>query len=163
MSFIKFELNFRNTMSSKRFKYQEFLEKFDNCPPENFKEVEIKAFRWVFEECGQESFLPVLIIDPLRKFGNDKLKCSGYAISMFEDKRNACVKYKKLIGSVPKFQEKVGTCIAEINIDIKDGICSTPEMNNYLHFDLHLYFVSDLSKKVLSIAIILDDDGNING
>ncbi len=149
-------------MSSKRFKYQEFLDNFDNCPPNNFKEVEIKAYRWVFEECGFESFLPVLIIEPLRKFGKDKLKCTGYAISMFEDKRNACLKYKKLTGNVPKFIEKVGTCIAEINLDTKDGVCSSPEMNNYLHFDLHPYFISELPKKVLSIAIILDENGNIS-
>ena len=44
-----------------RYKYQAYLDKYKNCPPERFNELDCPAFRWVFKDPADfRNFLPVL-------------------------------------------------------------------------------------------------------
>ena len=84
-------------MSSKKLKYQEYTNKISNCPPISYKELDARVFRWVFPECDDSSFTPVLVIDPARQLGDDDKTCEGYALSMFEQEKGAYQKFKKLV------------------------------------------------------------------
>lgn len=147
-------------MHSKKFKYQEYLSKFSNCPPIEYCEKSQSVFRWVFVECDKNSFKPVLILEPARQLADDDKSCEGYALSMFEMQEGAYSKYKKLVRNKPQLKKNFGTIIAEINLSIEDGICSNPEVKNYSHFNLHEYEGTDLSKKVVNIIDIFDENGN---
>jgi hypothetical protein len=147
-------------MHSQKMKYQEFLKQFSNCPPSEYKEVEMVAFRWVFENCGEESFIPVLVINPLRKFDSNDMNCEGYALSMFEKEIGAYDRYKKLVHRNPKLQETFGNLIAKINILPTQGKASEPENNNYTHFNFHEYEGTDLTKNIVEIINIFDENGN---
>lgn len=147
-------------MNSKKFKYQDYITKFHNCPPIVYNEKGIKAYRWVFSESDNNSFRPVLIIDPARQLGDDDKNCEGFALSMFEQEDSAYQKYKKLVRNRPHLKNNFGTMIAELQISPNDGVCSEPEENNYLHFNFHEYYYTDLSKKIVNIVDIFDENGN---
>jgi len=147
-------------MSSKRFKYQEFLDKYKNCPPSSYKEVEMTAFRWIFETCDEESFKPVLILNPKRSLENDDQKCTAFGLSLFENEVQAYQKYKRFVERDFRLKHKIGSYIAEVLISKNEGICSEPERNNYSHFTFHEYENVDLSKKVVNIVEIFNGDGN---
>ena len=146
-------------MNSKKFKYQDNITKFFNCPPNIYTEKEMLAFRWVFSECDNNSFKPVLIIDPVRQLGDEDKNCEGFALSMFENEEGAYEKYKKLVRNNPLLKYNFGTIIAELNLSLKDGVCSEAE-NKYSHFNFHEYDETDLSKKIVNIVDIFDENGN---
>ena len=141
-------------MPTKKFKYQNYLDGFKNCPPNYYFEIEMNVFRWVFEKCDEESFKPVLILKPSRKMATDELNCSGYALSIFTDRTKAILKYNKISELRPEFKKSVGTYIAEIKIDYSDGICSLPDEKNFTHCDFHEYKDTTLSEKVINIVEI---------
>lgn len=147
-------------MNSKKFKYQDYISKLFNCPPDVYKEKEMTAFRWVFSECDINSFKPVLIIDPVRQLGDEDKNCEGFALSMFEQEDCAYQKYKKLVRNRPHLKNIFGTMIAEMKISLNDGVCSNPEINNYLHLNFHEYEETDLLKKIVNIVEIFDENGN---
>ena len=147
-------------MHSQKMKYQEYLKQFSNCPPTEYKEVEMVAFRWVFENCGEESFIPILVINPLRKFDDNDMNCKGYGLSMFATEIGAYERYKKQIHKKPKLKETLGSLIAKIKILPIQGIGSEPENNNYTHFTFHEYEGTDLTKNIVDIINIFDENGN---
>lgn len=146
-------------MHSKKFKYQEYLTRFSNCPPVECYEKDQNVFRWVFVECDENSFRPVSIIDPARQLGNDDKSCGGYALSMFEKKEGAYLKYKKIVSNKPQLKNTFGTMIAEISLSTEDGVCSESELKNYTHFNLHEYQGTDLPEKIVNITNIFDING----
>ncbi len=147
-------------MPTKRHKYQDYLNQFLDCPPKYFQEVERKAFRWVFDDCDEESFKPALILNPLRNLVGDTLKCLGYSLSLFNDKESALAKYQSLVKRKASLVESLGNKIAEFDIDKKDGVCSEPELQNFSHFSIHEYEGIDLSKKRINIVEIFDSNGD---
>ena len=54
------------------------------------------AFRWIFETCDEESFKPILILNPKRSLENDDQKCTAFGLSLFENEVQAYQKYKRL-------------------------------------------------------------------
>ena len=146
-------------MHSKKFKYQEYTEQLFNCPPDTYKEIDTRAFRWVFPECDANSFKPVALINPTRKFDNDDEKCSGYALSMFEQEEGAYKKYKKFVSNKPDLKNTFGTQIAELQLTINLGVAE-PESKGYTHFNFHEYKESDLSEKIIKIIEIFDENGD---
>lgn len=61
------------------------------CPPDDFKRRETIAFRWVFEDMGDEmNFLPQFFKDRGRFILKpDTEKCIAMGLSMFDSKQNA--------------------------------------------------------------------------
>ena len=146
-------------MSSKKLKYQEFINEYPNCPPKVYKEESIKAFRWVFPECDAESFKPVLVINPKRQLNTNDMKCMGYALSMFETEKGAYERYKKIVHGRPLLRDTYGTFIAELDISIDNGLVSPLGQDKYTHFSFHQYESVDLSKKVVNIVQIFKENG----
>lgn len=146
-------------MHSKKFKYQKYLDLYPNCPPDSYEEIEDNGFRWIFSN-DNDSFIPVLIINPVRQLGIDEKQCEGYALSMFKHEIGAYERYKKLVKARTKLKEVLGNKIAEINISKLDGIGSEPETNNFTHFNFHEYDGTDLSLKIVNITEIFDRNGN---
>jgi hypothetical protein len=147
-------------MPSNKFKYQEHTDKIINCPPTYYAEKNLVAFRWVFQECDENSFIPVLIIDPKRQLGEEDKKCEGFALSLFEELQGAYQKYKRLVQIRPHLQKSFGNRIAELTITDSDGVCSEPETYNFKHFNIHEYPNANLSKKIVNIVEIFDEYGN---
>ncbi len=147
-------------MNSKKLKYQKYTNELLNCPPITYKEIEASVFRWVFTECDDNSFIPVLIIDPARQLGDEDKTCEGYALSMFEQEKGAYQKYKKLVKNKPHLKANFGTKIAELQLLMSEGVSSEPEVNNYTHFNFHEYEGTNLPKKIVNIANIFDENGN---
>lgn len=145
-------------MHSKKLKYQKYISHFSNCPPLLYQEKEKIAFRWVFSACNEDSFKPVLIIQPARQLGDEDSTCGGYALSLFEEEDGAYQRYKKLVENKPHLKKILGTMIAKLKLDINEGVGS--EAGNYTHFNFHEYEETNLLKKIITIADIFDDDGN---
>jgi hypothetical protein len=147
-------------MTSNKYKYQQDVDKLPNCPPTTYKEVGIVAFRWVHAQCGEDSFKPVLIMQPTRQLGDEDKTCEGYALSMFLEEEKAYEKYRKLVAKKTHLKEVFGTMIAALQLSKNEGVGSEPELDNYTHFNFHEYEGSDLLKKITNIENIFDENGN---
>jgi len=133
-------------MENPNWKYQEQIRKFADCPPSDYKPVDMIAFRWVFKDKSyRNNFLPPLAIDPSRKLKNDKLKCSGYALSFFNSLENAKKRYLFLSDNNPQVFRSLGEYIARVEIKSDDGIASAPDIKG--HFDLHEFAKADLEHR----------------
>jgi hypothetical protein len=147
-------------MHSKKFKYQNYIENFANCPPTLYREVNATAFRWVYIEQDEESFKPVLVHEPDRSLGAEDKTCMGYALSMFQSKEKAYQRYKKLVSKKTNLKESFGTEIAELQLSTNDGVSSKPDHDNYTHFSFHEYEGTMLSQKIINTTPIFDENGN---
>jgi len=124
-----------------RYKYQYFIQDFQNCPPSDWEAKNIDAFRFVFEDLNDHrNFIPNSVRNPTRdnspKYKNDCYgKCSGYALSFFDSLENAKKSYQAYKKSIPKFDRIAGTHIAKGKITVDDGVTSWVGESG--HFDLH--------------------------
>jgi len=130
------------------FKYQEYINELSNCPPSDYQPIEMTAYRFVFEENQEQSensFLPVLIIKPHRKFNTPQQRCKGYALSLFNTQNHAEQRYNQLRKNRPDISQTLGTHLAKGIIDKTDGIASSVDQKG--HFNLHEFQHTDLSQK----------------
>jgi hypothetical protein len=130
------------------FKYQEYIHAISNCPPSDYQPIEMTAYRFVFEENQEQSensFLPVMIIKPHRKFNTPQQCCQGYALSLFDTQNHAEQRYNQLRKNRPNISQSLGTHLAKGSIDKTDGIASSVDQKG--HFSLHEYQHTDLSQK----------------
>ncbi len=140
---------------TKTYKYQEYLDKYPDCPPESYTELSMSAFRWVFEEGHEKeggSFLPVSLINPRRinSFDEDSKKCESYGLSMFDSLRNARSRFFLLRKRVKELEKRVGKWVAELKIEKEDGVGSQPTNNKSRgHFTFHVYKSVNLSEKIV--------------
>jgi len=148
----------------KTYKYQEYLSQYENCPPDDYAELSMSAFRWIFEkghENESDSFLPVLLITPervnARQFDKDYMKCAGYALSLYNTLTNAKNAFHKISARLEmlniNFADNVGEFVAEITIETPDGVASdfTKKGRNKGHFNFHEYENVDFSQKIVEI------------
>lgn len=149
-------------MHSHILKYQGYISQFADCPPSTYQEIDKVAYRWVESISDTNSFIPVLMINPIRKLENEDDSCKGYALSMFDTKEGAFQKYKNLVKRKPNLKNTFGTKIAELALSKDDGVASEADNNNYTHFSFHEYSAIDLSKKIINIVheFTFDENGN---
>jgi hypothetical protein len=139
-------------MASKKLKYQELISQFSNCPPSNFVEIEIEAFRWTHIKKHGNDFKPQALINPERFLDSmDEKNCIGLGLSMFNSFQNAVYKYKnhyqKRKNKLKKFFiEDYGESIAKIKLGYDDGVASLPNEQNHGHFTFYEYEFVDLRK-----------------
>lgn len=152
-------------MQSKKLKYQAYLEKFPNCPPDNFVPVNRDGFRWVHEDVNENDFIPLnaLKVPPQRLLDHSDLMCMGYGLSLFDTLEKAQVRYRnlyirknELMKSI--FIEDVGDHVAHLSINEEDGIADEP--NDIGHFTFHEFAEVGLQKKVLSLHPIFENDAS---
>src|SRR5260221_10972363 len=74
-------------MATKELKYQKYLDKYKNCPPDNFTKKEITAFRWVHDEISEKDFIPIPLHPdfPPRQLDSTDEICKTYGLSLFKD------------------------------------------------------------------------------
>lgn len=156
-------------MINKKFKYQELLARFPNCPPQSYVEVEQDAFRWVHKIKHENDFRPVNLINdpPPRKLDDSDYLCKGYALSLFDSLDNAIKTYKKrhrkTIEHFRKdFIDIYGECIATLKLSYSDGVAGELSSKSG-HFTFHEYESSSLSNKIHNPSFnIFDTDGTFN-
>lgn len=125
----------------KALKYQTELNELD-CDLSNFIEQAREAFRWVFEDIKDEkNFSPKYILDE----DIEKDKCIGWGLSFFNTQKSAVQRLNKLTKNRAFLFKKLGTHIAQGNLDENDGISNKTE--RFGHFTLFEYKDVDLSNK----------------
>lgn len=156
-------------MTEKKLKYQEYLEKFPNCPSSDFTEFERDAYRWTKKPLTANDFIPINLINepPPRMLDDSDKMCMAYGLSMFDSLSNSISKYQKLynnfrIHQKEQFIQDKGSYIALLKLTKDDGVADIPNENNCGHFTFHEYSHTSLDAQVLSFYTIFKDDGEFN-
>jgi hypothetical protein len=138
-----------------RFKYETHLSTFNNCPPADYQELDITAYRWIFEDVNDErNFQPVLIAKPSRAYNRtDMEKCKGCGLPLFNQLEGAVDRYKELLNDNPKIVKTIGTKVATVKIEKTNGCGGNTDKING-HFTFHEYAGSDLKTKIENIQDI---------
>jgi hypothetical protein len=140
------------------FKYCQHISQINNCPPPSCGNVNRKAYRFTFEDINNvNNFLPVAIINPQRftpSNSPDSMLCSSYGLSLYDTFDHAKQRLTSLAKTISKTgYNRVGTHVAEGDIDINDGVAS--EIGRDGHFTLHESNTADLSNKFSVIQKII--------
>lgn len=145
-------------MTEKKLKYIQYLEKFKDCPPSTFEEVNRAAYRWVQKTVTSNDFIPLNIISkpPPRMLDDTDRMCLGYGLSMFDSLKNSRAKYEKEYKNRRQHQRKhfiqdKGNYIAMLTLNKNDGLADTPNEENFGHFTFHEYSYTKLEKKELKL------------
>ncbi len=122
-----------------KYKYQADLDATpETCPPDNFVNKDIEAFRWVFDELENiENFKPLAKKNPARVLSmDDKSKCIAYSLSMFNSQEAAKSRFEFLHKTMKdKAYKLLGTKIAKGNIEKNHGVNSNSGKNGHFsHF-----------------------------
>jgi len=153
-------------MHSRKLKYHEYLCRYSNCPPDFYKNIDIDSFRWVFREDLLSSFKPLNLIKepPQRMLDDTDSLCKGYGLSFFNSFENCKGRYKSLYKkkrnqSHQDFILDKGNSIAELKLNKDGGIYGDLNVSNG-HCTFHECKQTDLSKKIVNIVEIFDENGN---
>jgi hypothetical protein len=121
----------------------------DLCEPANKY-----ACRFFFREGHDNNHKPIYIQNPKRVISNvDQISTSGYALSCFEDIKNAIRKFELLKTTNKNIHKTIGNSICGGIIEFDDGLIT--KANNITHFDLYEYFDCNLSEKfTLEVEIV---------
>src|SRR4051812_45089874 len=96
------------------FKYSAEIAPIPSCPPAAVRPREGILFRFVFEDANHpNNFRPPAVINPKRKFADDKDRCGGYALSMFVTDAEAVAFYRGFLESRKNAYKFLGTHLAE--------------------------------------------------
>lgn len=129
-------------MSIRPLKYQEYLNKYKNCPPSNCREAETKCYRWVHKPVNDVDFYPLQLIpgNPPREFDDSDKQCLSYGLSLHLSLSSSKDAYLKEYNKRPrergklKFKQQKGEYIAELNIKKEDGIHSEANIDGHFTF-----------------------------
>ncbi len=122
----------------KEFRYREQMERLSiPCPPEDFAPRETVAFRWVFEEMGDEqNFVPQYFKNPDRfNEKEDKLKCQALGLSLFDSAVHAIKQFAVLRKYLREDVLNLGTHLAKGAVQLGFGLSDLP--NHKGHFTLY--------------------------
>ena len=152
-------------MHSKQFKYKQFLKIYSDCPPDNYKEIDIPMFRWI-SLISKENFVPMNLQKepPQRILDNSDTMCKGYGLSMFNSfdagKSRYKSLYKKKRGVTHNdFVLEKGDAIAELKMNGAEGIYGNLNIKNG-HFTFYEFIQTDLQTKIIKTIKIFDNNGN---
>jgi hypothetical protein len=132
-------------MSKRPLKYQEYLSKYNNCPPPNCIEKDKICYRWVHENISEKDFIPIQLHPdyPPRILDTSDKECIGHGLSFYAELEAARNVYLHLYNRCQrkwqkeKFVLEKGKRIAELDIKKEDGVQSEP--NNPKHITFYQY------------------------
>lgn len=144
-------------MSKRPLKYQEYLSKYNNCPPSTCRELKITCYRWVHSPVNNVDFYPLQLIpgSPPREFDNSDKQCSSYGLSLHStlssSKKAYLKEYNKRVreSGKLKFKQTKGDYIAELNMTEEDGIQT--EANDDEHFTFYQYEECNFLDRVICL------------
>jgi hypothetical protein len=129
----------------------------DACNLEKYSERNGRiAYRWVFSDISDKrNFLPVYILTPWRK--NKGYRCDGWALSLYETKKQAKDKLRFLAENDPNIHLKLGTHTAEGILNIDDGISDNASASviNIGHFNHFEYKDVELMPKFSIVECVI--------
>ena len=139
----------------RKFKYQEYLDKYKNCPAKDFAERDFECFRWVHEEPTEKDFLPIPLISnvPQKILDDNDLGCKHYSLSVYENLNAARTAYKRrcdltrTVADEMKFRTKVGEYVVSLQIEKKEGVANMPD-NTTRHISFYEYADCKLLDKI---------------
>lgn len=141
------------TTSEAKFKYQDFLNDFDECDLGSFISQEKDGYRWVYAPISDvRNFIP-LYAKP--GYSGSKTECIGYALSMFANKNDAVERFKELISGKPNSYKKIGTHLSTGKITVSDG--KSNSSNSKGHFSFFEFENVDLSTTFEVIEKLIND------
>ena len=131
------------------FHYQNDYDKLNvECPPKSYKQSDIRAFRWVFNDIGNEKNFQsqyekhYKYSKPPKRYNDmtDTDKCSNMALSMFNSLENARKRFLFLKNEQPVPMNEnaykfLGTHISVGEILKYDGVNEEPDRKG--HFNHH--------------------------
>lgn len=120
-----------------KLRYEEEMEKLEQCPPCATSQEGLTAFRFVFETIDKSSFEPVAMKSPARELRNGVLAsetCDCWGLSLFSDKKCAEKKLNSLLKMNSLLAKAIGSRVAEGIIKPEDGIHTVPDRHG--HFTL---------------------------
>ncbi len=138
------------------FKYEAYfqLHEIANCPPTTYKEQNLTAYRYIFDDLKDDrNFKPVYILDKdypkrLNAAKDMEMKCKGFGLSLYQNKNGALANYNRWLAKTNgKFARIVGSQIATIQIMAHDGVCSEIE-NGDTHFTFFEFETTNLVEKI---------------
>ena len=144
------------------FKYQEDMNSLSNfqCPPADYKPLEIDAYRWVFDDIkNPKNFTPQYKSQP-RRFNDSNYKeedkCSFMSLSMFINQDSAKKRFEFLFQQKGKKAYKLfGTKIAYKKLTTQDGVNEKP--NNIGHFNHHPYINVDYENQFIIVGDLVSE------
>lgn len=155
-------------MKNKILKYKEYLDRFPNCPSDDFSNENSESYRWVNKRPTNNDFIPLNLIKepPPRVLEDSDLMCIGYGLSFFDSLIKAYEKYLNLYNKKREhlkviFISDYGNSIAKININKSDGLKGNHNTETG-HFTFHIYDHCDLTSQIIEILNIFDENGKIN-
>jgi hypothetical protein len=138
-----------------RYKYSTHLQSSDDCPPNDYRELNIKAFRVVYTDPpGDACFLPVALKKPSRRnTKEDSQNCKAFGLSFFTTEDSLRKTMRKVKEHTKNIDQSIGTKIAEGKLEHSDGVA---EPNPNGHFTFHEYQNAKLHEKfkVISTTIV---------
>lgn len=142
----------------KKFKYQQYLDKYKNCPPKDFVERDFPCVRWVHKEPSELNFKPLPLIRSVapRILDDNDIACKSYSLSLFKDLDSARIAYKRRCNNshredfLAKFKNDVGENAAQLHIDKNDGVADRPH-NITGHISFYEYTDCKLLEKIAGI------------
>jgi hypothetical protein len=123
------------------FHYQEQFDKLvENCPPNDYKPLNIMAYRWIFDAGDARNFQSQFEKRPKRYNDlSDLEKCDSMALSMFNSAENAKKQFL-FLKNERRMNENayllLGKHIAVGHIQETDGVNEIPA-NKFGHFNHH--------------------------
>jgi len=139
-------------MNETQFKYPDWRLGLENCPPQEYREIETAAYRFVHEDLRHpNNFVPVQIIKPQHQFQTSDARCKALGLSFFSELGAARRFFHRQMKHNPRYGKVVGNRVASLQIAPDDGVASEPEPENFGHFTFHEYLWTDFSQKIRSI------------
>lgn len=118
-------------------KYQYLIAAIENCPSSNSLPIERKAFRFVFDCMGGNSFIPIAVQQPKRTYRSVYEKCSSCGLSMFTTEKLAKDRFNDLSKRNKNIHKSIGDKLALVSISPQLGVSSKIGPNG--HFDFFEY------------------------
>lgn len=116
--------------------YSDEISVLDSCPPVHAAPQDLTAWRWTFNPYTVNCLSPVAKIEPKRLLSKtDGVKCSCWALSMFESQASAVKRMQELACTIPNFKATKGDHVSTVTISKADGVVTPPDSRG--HFDFH--------------------------
>jgi hypothetical protein len=130
------------------FFYKEQMEILNSsCPPDNYQQIEIECFRWVFNDIKNENnFKAQALKNPkILNAKSDAAKCECYALSFHNSELNSRKHFEYFLSQGTHVYKRLGTHIAKGKLEKSDGVSS--DIDKIGHFNYHHIFNNEFQNK----------------